>query len=71
MKITKLHYNWYYSSEGEDYEVAEVGKNRVVEIRAILPKCDGDKLAYSIIYDNGNVETIFNPNKVFLVIRLM
>ena len=60
MKIIKLHYNWNYGSEGEDYEVAEVGKKGVVRIT-------GNKECYFIDYTNGNVEYIYNPNKAFLV----
>ena len=64
MKITRLHYNWYYSAEcGEDYEIAEVGKAGVVKIES---QVEGNGLRWIISYKDRNVEVIYNPNKVFL-----
>ncbi len=59
-----LHYNWRQvgnSSDdmGEDYDTHEVGKNGVVEIRMANPD------TYSVIFDDGRFEVIYNPNHAF------
>ncbi len=68
MKITKIHYNWYYNTTedyGDEYEIAEVGKDNVIEIIARYPQGEGDLFRATIVYKDGSEITVFNPNKIF------
>ena len=66
-KITRVEYNWGFSNEnGEEYGVAEVGKQGVIEIRYHQPH-DEDNLHYcDIYYDNSTKQIIrvFNLSKI-------
>ena len=63
MKITKIHYNWFYTTDGgEYYDEAEVGKKGVVEISIKYPN-------YIIKYECGKSEIIFNANKIFQIVE--
>ena len=64
MKIAKLTANWYGHSEGDDYDEYEVGKKDVIEITEHKARGDGDKWFYDIVYANGIMRRIFNPDKV-------
>jgi prolipoprotein diacylglyceryltransferase len=67
----KLHYNWRQCGEandmwGEDYDVYEVGKGSVTNIiLEDMPEgfIGGD--IYSVIFEDGSYQTIYNPNQVF------
>lgn len=69
MKITKIHYNWRtYDGDYDvdtDYEVAEVGKDNVIEIISHYPQGEGDIFRATIIYKDDSKVTVFNPNKIF------
>ena len=63
-KIRKLSYNWFFTANGEEYSVHEVGAKGVVSIREQLPLSQGDKCCYLVEFENGMTERIFNPNKI-------
>jgi hypothetical protein len=73
MEINKIHYNWVFASDGrdsgEDYQVEQVGtKNEnglPIAIEEHRPQGEGDKWFYDIVYDDGSMKRVFNPNQVF------
>lgn len=65
MKITRVEYDWFYSSIGEEYQSYAVGKRNVVEIKEHKALGEGDKWFYDVIFEDGSMERIFNPNRVF------
>lgn len=64
LNCLKLHYNWRQVGDdsgemGEDYDFHEVGRHGVVTIRR-------DNLdTYSVIFEDGRLEMIYNPNHAF------
>ena len=63
--ITKLEYNWFFCNEGEDCYSHEVGKKDVVKIVQHTPAGPGDVWFYETVFEDGHVERIYNPNKVY------
>ena len=63
--ITKLEYNWWGHSQGEDYYTHEVGKKNVTDIVEHCAQGEGDKWSYLVTFEDGHVERIFNPNKIY------
>lgn len=69
--ITKIRYNWRQVGNvneelGEDYEAAtvnEIDTNYRLKVVKII-KNESDK-AYNIVYENGDVLTVYNPNTVY------
>lgn len=65
MKITKIHYNWMFSTDsdyGEEYKVAEVGINNVVQIS---DRSEPGVTVFRIHYSDGGCVDVYNPNTVF------
>jgi len=62
--IIDLITNWFYTPDGEDYKQYTVGKCEVVAINQHRPEGEGDRWSYDIIYENGKVVKVFNPNTV-------
>ena len=69
MEIYKIHYNWFYTNDGEDYLVEEIGiKNKngtPISIEEHIARGEGDKWFYDIVYEDGSMKRIFNMNQVF------
>lgn len=65
MKIIKIHYNW--NPPIAQFEIAEVGKDNVIEITARYPQGEGDLFRAVIVYKDGSKITVFHPNKIFEV----
>jgi hypothetical protein len=68
-EIRKIHYNWFQSYDGnnagEDFDHHTVGQRGVIEILEYPAYAEGDKWYYDVIFENGDVERIFNINRVF------
>ena len=69
MKINQIIFNWFYSTQGEEYQVFEIGVKNIyygtpVEIIEHRSAGEGDKWYYDIYFDNGNIHRTFNPNEV-------
>ena len=70
-KITEIKYNWRIEGDIKDgicdeYSFSRVGQNGVIEIRDNTP-CGEDytgTAVFEILYKNGDIEIIFNPNYV-------
>ena len=71
MEITTIVFNWFAINpeSGEEFTSYKVGVDyrgrKVIEIIEHLPKGEGDRLWYDIIWDNGENERVFNPNQIF------
>lgn len=69
--ITELWFNWSPSvSDGkeifaDEYGRHKVGEKGVIKITEWAAQGEGDKWNYYVEFENGNAETIFNPNRVF------
>ncbi len=79
MKIIEIYYNWFQcgdieSGMDEDWDCYIVGSTAgvkgdlksTIEIIEHLPKGEGDRLWYDIMFNDGTMERIFNPNKVIM-----
>ena len=65
MIVKKIIYDWWYTNEGgEEYGVAEVGKEDVIKIEEHESKGIGDKLYYDIFFNTGKKIRIFNVSSV-------
>jgi hypothetical protein len=64
MKIISLSYNYGFDKNGPFNTTVEVNTDGVKEIKEHEPHGDGDKWYFDIVYDNGDIERIFNPDKV-------
>lgn len=65
----ELHFNWRQVEGGADFDTHKVGENGVVEIKNITPEAEDFAVAefYDVKFDDGRVETIYNPNRAFYV----
>lgn len=63
--IEKIAFNWYVTSEGDEYFTYEVGKEDVVRIEEHRPQFAGDRWYFDVIKEGGNFIRVFNPNKVY------
>ncbi len=68
MKIVKLTANWFAWNDGheagEEFADYEVGKKDVIEIGEHQPHGANDKWYYDVIFENGAIIRVFNPNSV-------
>lgn len=71
MRVKKLLHNWHQNGSvnddfgaGYDYDLFEVGKNDVYEIKENEPHNGLQKWNYVIRKNNGDTFRIFNPNYV-------
>ena len=75
MKIRSIKYNWHqvgaindHAGCGEDYSICEVGAPRegkiVVHIVEHFPTSGNQLHHYDVMFDDGSVKRIFNPNTV-------
>lgn len=68
MKVKKIHFNWFQTSNGqdsgEDYSFYEVGVLGVSEIIENEPHNGLQVWNYIIKFNNHTVVRIFNPNYV-------
>lgn len=73
LKCTKLWFNlrpYGDTKTGLDtiYDKFEVGKDGVVKIRNMTPICDNPPPdSYDIVFEDGSVQTIYNPNRAFYI----
>ena len=66
MRIKQLNSNWYLNSDSEQvFDVYLVGSYKVVEIIEHKAQGAGDKWYYDVLFENGNMTRVFNPNEVF------
>lgn len=69
MVVQEIHFNWYPATErGETYaryNTFEVGEDNVTEIKEHPAIGEGDKWFYDVIFEDGTIKRIFNPNTVF------
>lgn len=71
-RITQLQYNWRQTGRaggvyGESFDFYVVGRDGVAEIVNAIPDCDSGYTGndfYNVLFEDGSVETIYNPNKV-------
>ena len=69
-KITGINFNWFSTPEnGEEFSTRSVGDtigDLKIDFIKEHPACgEGDKWYYDVMYSNGKIERIFNPNSVF------
>jgi len=72
IKIKELWYNRVVDADSEDYDIATVGKNGVVEITEHPASGDGDKWYYDIHSEKGEIGVIvrtFSPHQVRFELR--
>lgn len=65
MVVTQIYYNWYADDRGPLYSSYEVGEEDVIEIVEHPAIGEGDRWFYDVKFEDGSMERIFNPNKVF------
>lgn len=63
-KIIQLVTDWLYTLDGDGYDTYDVGKHDVVEIKEHPPQGEGDRWFYDVIYEDGRMKRLFNPNSV-------
>jgi hypothetical protein len=67
-KVTKIKCNWRQSSiddqYGEDYDVAEIGRDGVVDIKYHEPQGEGDKHYCDVTKADGTIYREFNLNQI-------
>jgi hypothetical protein len=65
MICTEVRFNYYPgSTDGEypeRYESFVLQKDGVVEIHEIASDNDGDKMCYTVVFENGQMIRIYNP----------
>ena len=66
MKCVQINYNWYYTSDSDEYNSYKVGEGGVTRIDE-LHDLDTEQPpgTYVIEFDDERFEVIYNPNKVF------
>jgi hypothetical protein len=64
MKIVQLVADWFYTNDGDSYEVYMPGVNDVTEILEHEPQGEGDRWFYDVYYGPDKFKRIFNPNSV-------
>lgn len=72
--IAKIYYNWFATPEGSEEDHLQIGDkgrtlngcdtNLVTEIKEHAAGGEGDKWYYDVIFNDGQVVRIFNPNRV-------
>ncbi|MTI61844.1 MAG: hypothetical protein FH762_18000 [Firmicutes bacterium] len=68
MKIETLFYNWNFELEGgEGFSRYTVGEGGVIKIEEDFCHVKGDKHWYDVLFEDGHIERIFNPNQVVYV----
>lgn len=61
--IIEIDFNWFYSVEnGSECESFAVGKRGVV---SILDTSDHPILCYTVYFEDGKSQDIYNPNKIY------
>lgn len=62
MKVTRVN----YINMAGHVDYWECGMHNVVEIQEHLPRGDGDRLWYDIVFNDGHIIRVFNPSYVTL-----
>lgn len=69
MEVYKVYYNWFYTNDGEYYDVEEVNcENKYgipIQIENHYAEYEGDEWFCDIFYKDGSKKRIFNLNQVF------
>lgn len=64
-EVFKIDHNWFYTPDGDGSYTYEIGKDNVKQIIEHVPRGEGDRWFYMIVFEDGKEIYVFNPNMVY------